>query len=82
MSGKRYHLSLSLHLTSMAGRSGKVKNIFSVLGRGIDGAPLLSALSPGFVLTLISAQFVVICKFCHRVGGSGSVEHISYNSRS
>ena len=82
MSGKRYYLSPSLHLTSMAGRSGQVRNIFSVLGRGMAGAPLLSGLSPGFVLTLISAQFVVICQFSHRVGSSGSVEHISYNSRS
>lgn len=56
MNGKGYYLSPSLHLTSMAGRrSGQVRNMFSLLERGMARAPLLSGLSPGFVLTLINA---------------------------
>lgn len=56
MSGKGYYLSPSLYLASMAGRrSGQVRNMFSLLGRGMAGAPLLSGLSPGFALTLINA---------------------------
>lgn len=56
MSDKGCYLSPSLHLTSMAGRrSGQVRNTFSLLERGMAGAPLLSGLSPGFVLTLINA---------------------------